>query len=197
MIKLEQLLGGIIMVKEIIKESEDKMKKVIEITKKDFMSIRTGKASPSLLEKITVDYYGTPTAVNQLANISVPEPRLIVVQPWDKGSLAGIEKAIMKSDLGITPTNDGSVIRLAIPPLTQERRKELAKNIKKEGEEKKVAVRNIRRDANEHLKKMEKDGDISADENKKAQEEIQKLTDKYTKEVDQVVANKEKEIMEV
>lgn len=185
------------MVKEIIKESEDKMKKVIEITKKDFMSIRTGKASPSLLEKITVDYYGTPTAVNQLANISVPEPRLIVVQPWDKGSLAGIEKAIMKSDLGITPTNDGSVIRLAIPPLTQERRKELAKNIKKEGEEKKVAVRNIRRDANEHLKKMEKDGDISADENKKAQEEIQKLTDKYTKEVDQVVANKEKEIMEV
>lgn len=185
------------MVKEIIKESEDKMKKVIEITKKDFMSIRTGKASPALLEKITVDYYGTPTAVNQLANISVPEPRLIVVQPWDKGSLAGIEKAIMKSDLGINPTNDGSVIRLAIPPLTQERRKELAKNIKKDGEEKKVAIRNTRRDANEHLKKMEKDGDISTDENKKAQEEIQKLTDKYIKEVDQVVANKEKEIMEV
>jgi len=185
------------MVKEIIKESEDKMKKVIEITKKEFMSIRTGKASPSILEKITVDYYGTPTPVNQLANISAPEARLIVIQPWDKGSLAGIEKAIMKSDLGINPTNDGSVIRLAIPPLTQERRKELAKNIKKEGEEKKVAVRNIRRDANEHLKKIEKDGEISADENKKAQEEIQKLTDKYIKEVDQAVVTKEKEIMEV
>lgn len=185
------------MIKEIIKDSEERMKKVIEITKKEFMSVRTGKASPALLDKINVDYYGTPTPVNQLANVSAPEPRLITIQPWDKGALAEIERAILKSDLGITPTNDGTVIRLAIPPLTQERRKELAKTIKKEGEEKKVAVRNIRRDANEHLKKTEKEGQISADENKKAQEEIQKLTDKYVKEIDQVVSNKEKEIMEV
>lgn len=185
------------MIKEITKEAEEKMKKVVEITKKEFMSIRTGKASPGLLDRVTVDYYGTPTPVNQLANVNAPEPRLIVVQPWDKGALSEIERAIMKSDLGITPTNDGSVIRLAIPPLTQERRKELAKSLKKEGEEKKVVVRNIRRDANDHLKKLEKDGEISADENKKAQEEIQKLTDKYIKELDQVIVHKEKEIMEV
>jgi len=185
------------MIKEVIKNSEEKMKKVIEVTKREFMSIRTGKASPAILDKIVVDYYGTPTAINQLANVSAPESRLIVIQPWDKGVLAEIERAIMKSDLGINPTNDGSVIRLAIPPLTEERRKELAKGIKKDGEEKKVAVRNIRRDANEHLKKMEKDGEISTDENKKAQDDIQKLTDKYVKEVEQVVVNKEKEIMEV
>jgi len=185
------------MIKEIIKDSEERMKKVIEITKKEFMSVRTGKASPALLDKVSVDYYGTPTPVTQLANVSTPEPRLIIIQPWDKSALAEIERAILKSDLGITPSNDGSVIRLAIPPLTEERRKELAKSTKKEGEEKKVAVRNIRRDANEHLKKIEKEGSISADENKKAQEEIQKITDKYVKEIDQVVANKEKEIMEV
>lgn len=185
------------MIKDIIKDSEEKMKKVIEITKKEFMSIRTGKASPALLDRINVDYYGTPTPVNQLANISSPEPRLITIQAWDKSALGEIEKAIMKSDLGITPTNDGNLIRLAIPPLTEDRRKELAKSIKKEGEEKKVAIRNIRRDANEHIKKLEKDGEISSDDNKKAQDDIQKLTDKYIKEVDQVVANKEKEIMEV
>lgn len=185
------------MINEIKKETEAKMQKVIEITKKEFLSIRTGKASPALLERVMVDYYGTPTPVNQLANISAPEPRMLVIQPWDKSALPEIEKAILKSDLGLNPSNDGTIIRLAIPILTEERRKELAKTVKKEGEEKKVAIRNVRREANDNLKKAEKDNAISADENKKAQEEIQKLTDKYIKEVDAVVANKEKEIMAV
>ena len=185
------------MINEIKKETEAKMQKVIEITKKEFLSIRTGKASPALLERVMVDYYGAQTPVNQLANISAPEPRMLVIQPWDKGALPEIEKAILKSDLGLNPSNDGTIIRLAIPILTEERRKELAKTVKKEGEEKKVAIRNVRREANDNLKKAEKDNAISSDENKKAQEEIQKLTDKYIKEVDAVVANKEKEIMAV
>ena len=133
------------MINEIKKEAEAKMQKVIEITKKEFLSIRTGKASPALLERVMVDYYGAQTPVNQLANISAPEPRMLVIQPWDKGALPEIEKAILKSDLGLNPSNDGTIIRLAIPILTEERRKELAKTIKKEGEEKKVAIRNVRR----------------------------------------------------
>lgn len=185
------------MINEIKKETEAKMQKVIEITKKEFLSIRTGKASPALLERVMVDYYGAQTPVNQLANISAPEPRMLVIQPWDKAALPEIEKAILKSDLGLNPSNDGTIIRLAIPVLTEERRKELAKTVKKEGEEKKVAIRNVRREANDNLKKAEKDNAISADENKKAQEDIQKITDKYIKEVDVVVANKEKEIMAV
>jgi len=185
------------MVKEILRDSETKMKKVVEVLLKDLAGLRAGRATPALLDRISLDYYGTPTPLNQLANISVPEPRLLVIQPWDRKSINDIEKAILKSDLGLTPANDGTVIRLPIPHLTTERRNDLVKTVRKKAEEEKVAVRNIRRDANEACKKAEKDGQLSEDDNKKAQAEIQKLTDKYVKEIDQVVANKEKEIMEV
>lgn len=185
------------MVKETLKETEEKMKKSVELFRKEVASMKAGRATPALLDKITVDYYGTPTPVNQLATISVPEPRLLVIQPWDKGMLGSIEKAILKSDLGITPTSDGVVIRLAIPQLTRERRQELVKGLKKKGEEEKVAIRNLRRETNERLKKMEDDGEITEDENRRALEEVQKLTDKYIKEIDHIIEVKEKEIMEV
>jgi ribosome recycling factor len=184
-------------IKEVISEAEERMKKAIEVLRKDFASLRAGRASPALLDKVLVDYYGTPTPINQMANVSVPEPRLLVIQPWDKSIISKIEKAIMKSDLGLTPNNDGTVIRLAIPQLTQERRNELVKVVKKKGEETRVAIRNVRRDANEHLKEFEKKHEISEDENKKALEDVQKLTDKCIKEVDQVIEHKESEIMEV
>jgi ribosome recycling factor len=183
--------------KELFAQTEDKMKKAIESLKREFGNIRTGRATPAMLERVTVDYYGTPTAVNQVANVSVPEPRMLVIQPWEKTMLAPIEKAILKSDLGITPNSDGSVIRLNIPQLTQQRRTELVKMTKKTSEEAKVAIRNLRRDANDALKKLEKDKAISEDDNKRAQEEMQKVTDKYIKEVDRVTEAKEKEIMEV
>jgi ribosome recycling factor len=184
-------------VKDIYASHEDKMKKALDVMRKEYASLRAGRATPALLDKITVDYYGTPTPLNQVANISAPEPRLLTIQPWEKNMLGTIEKAILKSDLGLMPNNDGSVIRLSIPQLTKERRSELVKVVHKKAEDCRVAVRNLRRDGNEAIKKLEKDRAISEDEAKKGQEDIQKLTDKYIKEIDNVMAVKEKEIMEV
>ncbi|MFS8512310.1 MAG: ribosome recycling factor [Planifilum fulgidum] len=185
------------MLENIKKQSAEKMEKAIQVLKKDLASMRAGRATPALLEKVTVSYYGSEMPVNQLANISAPEPRLLVVQPWDKSALAEIERAILKSELGLTPTNDGNVIRITIPALTEERRAELVKVVKKNGEESKVAIRNIRRDANEEIKKLGKNGEISEDDVRRGQDEIQKLTDRYIREVDEVIAAKEKEIMEI
>ena len=176
---------------------ENKMKKALDVLKHDLASVRAGRANPSILEKVMVDYYGTPTAVNQLANVTVPEPRMIVIQPWEKNLLKDIEKAIMKSDLGLNPNNDGSVIRLNIPQLTEQRRQEIVKSVSKKVEDSKVAIRNIRRDANDCIKKLEKDKEIAQDESKKAQEDMQKLTDKYIKIADEIYQLKEKEIVEV
>ena len=163
----------------------------------DFAGMRAGRANPAMLDRIMVNYYGEPTPINQMANINVPEARLLVIQPWDKSSIADIEKAIMKSDLGITPNNDGNVIRLAVPQLTEERRKEVVKTVKKRAEEAKVAIRNIRREGNDLIKSSEKDKLISEDESKKGLDNIQKLTDKYIKDVDAALQVKEKDIMEV
>lgn len=185
------------MAKELISEVEGNMKKTLEVVKKEFASLRAGRATPALLDKISVNYYGTPTPVNQLANISVPEARLLVIQPWEKSVLPEIERAILKSDLGINPSSDGTVIRLAIPQLTQDRRSELVKVVKKKAEEGRVAIRNLRREANDALKAKEKKGEVSEDELRRDQDEVQKLTDKYIKEVDGLVAVKEKEIMTV
>lgn len=184
------------MPQSIKKNAEERMDKAISALKRDLATLRAGRATPSLLDRIQVDYYGTPTPVNQLANINTPDSRTLMIQPWDKSSLAEIERAIQKSDLGLTPANDGSSIRLSIPPLTEERRVELVKMTKKFGEEAKVAIRNIRRDANDDIKKLEKT-DISEDESRRHQEDIQKATDKFIAEVDKVLAAKEKEIMEV
>lgn len=185
------------MIKDILADAEDRMGKVESILINEFSSLRAGRATPALLDRVLVDYYGTPTPVNQTANISCPEPRLIVVQPWDKNQLGAIEKAILKSDLGITPSNDGTVIRLIVPQLTEERRREMVKLCSKKAEESKVAVRNIRRDVNDGLKALEKSKEASEDEVKKALDEAQKLTDKFIKRLDEVLAKKEKEIMEV
>ncbi|WP_019879218.1 ribosome recycling factor [Succinispira mobilis] len=184
-------------VAEIRTNHENKMKKALDVLKHDLASVRAGRANPSILEKVMVDYYGTPTAVNQLANVTVPEPRMIVIQPWEKNLLKDIEKAIMKSDLGLNPNNDGSVIRLNIPQLTEQRRQEIVKSVSKKVEDSKVAIRNIRRDANDCIKKLEKDKEIAQDESKKAQEDMQKLTDKYIKIADEIYQLKEKEIVEV
>jgi len=184
-------------IKEVSGEAEDKMKKALEVLRKDYGSMRAGRATPALLERVMVDYYGVPTPINQMANITVPEPRMLLIQPWDKSVMASIEKAVLKSDLGLTPNNDGIVIRLAIPQLTQERRNELVKSAKKKAEDARVAVRNIRRDANDHLKALKKEKQISEDDDKRAQEDIQKLTDKYVKEIDHILENKEQEILEV
>ncbi len=185
------------MISGVLKEAEERMHKAVDALRKEFGTIRAGRANPSLLDKVLVDYYGTPTPVNQLANISVPEPRLLVIQPWDKSSLPTIEKAILKSDLGLNPSSDGTVIRIIIPQLTAERRTELVKMVKKKAEDSRVAVRNIRRDVNEHLKKAEKDHLASEDEVKRAQEDVQKMTDKVIKEIDHILDVKEKEITEV
>ncbi len=173
------------------------MSRTIEVLKKDFSSIRTGRASLALLDGLMVNYYDSLTPLQQLASLSIPESRQIAIQPWDQKVIPELEKAILKSDLGLTPTNDGKIIRINIPSLTEERRKHLVKMVKKKAEEAKVAIRNIRRDTNEELKKLEKDKHISEDVVKKSQEEIQKLTDSYIAKVDEVLANKEKEIMEV
>jgi len=178
------------------KHAEERMEKAIAALKRDLATLRAGRASAALLDRIQVEYYGALTPLNQLANISTPDPRTLVIQPWDKSSLGEIERAIMKSDLGLTPANDGSIIRISIPALTQERRAELVKQTKKFGEDAKVAIRNIRRDANDDIKKLEKT-DISEDESRRHQEDIQKTTDKYIAEVDKVLAAKEKDIMEV
>lgn len=178
-------------------EANDRMEKTLQSLKKDLGSLRAGRATPSLLDKVQVEYYGAMTPINQVANISAPEPRLIVIQPWDKTSLPNIEKALQKSDLGLTPNNDGSVIRINIPALTEERRAELVKMVKKSGEEAKVSIRNVRRDANDEFKKMEKSGDISEDESRRHQEDIQKLTDQFVKQIDEAIISKEKDIMSV
>ena len=183
--------------KEVIKKCEEKMTKTCENLDGEFTNIRAGRANPNLLNRIMVEDYGTPTPMQQVGNISVPEPRIIQINPWEKSLLKAIEKAILASDLGITPTNDGTSIRLVFPELTEERRKELVKDIKKKGEAAKVAVRNVRRDANDTLKKMEKSTDITEDERKEGEEKIQKMTDKYVAKIDKSVENKSKEIMTV
>ena len=172
------------------------MKKSIDSLKNEFKKVRTGRASLSILDDIRVEYYGTLTPLNQMASLSVPESRLITIQPWDVSVIKDIEKAILKSDLGLTPSNDGKVIRISIPPLTEERRKELVKVIHKKGEEHRVAVRNIRRDSNELLKGLKKDGDISEDDAFRAQDQVQKITDEHIKLIDDVCKEKEKEILE-
>jgi ribosome recycling factor len=184
------------MIKSVLQKAEADMKKALEVMTRDFGTIRTGRASLSLLEGITVEYYGNPTPLNQVASLSVPEPRTITIQPWDLKVMPHIEKAIIKSDLGITPNNDGKVLRLNIPPLTQERRKELVKIIKKMAEEGRVAIRNVRRDANEQLKKLEKDKKITEDELHKSIDKVQEITDNLIKQAEEVLAKKEKEIME-
>lgn len=185
------------MPKQILSNVKDKMTKAIQAFSRELASIRAGRANASLLDRITVDYYGAPTPVNQLAGISVPEARLLVIQPYDKTILGDIEKAILKSDLGLNPSSDGNIIRIAIPALTEERRKELVKVVKKEAEEAKVAIRNIRRDGNEELKKLEKTGDITEDDLRGYSDDIQKVTDEYISKVDSVTKEKEKEILEV
>ena len=185
------------MPKQVIEQTKDKMAKTIQVYTRELASIRAGRASASLLDKITVDYYGAPTPINQMAGISIPEARLLTIQPYDKSILGDIEKAIMKSDLGITPTNDGNLIRIAIPALTEERRKELVKQVKKESEDAKVAVRNVRRDANDDLKKLEKNGEITEDELRGFNDDIQKLTDNSIVKIEELVKEKEKEILTV
>ena len=180
-----------------LEQFSTKMEKTVETLKEEYATIRAGRANPSLLDKVQVDYYGAATPINQLANISVPEPRLLVIQPWDKSSLPTIEKAILKSDLGLNPSSDGTVIRIIIPQLTAERRAELVKTVKKKAEDARVAVRNVRRDAIDQLKKLEKDHSASEDDVKRAQDDMQKLTDKTIKEVDHILEMKEKEITEV
>lgn len=180
-----------------IKLYEDKMVKTIDALEEEYTTIRAGRANPHILDKIKVDYYGTPTSLQQVANISVPEARMLQIQPWESSLIKEIEKAILVSDLGITPNNDGKVIRLVFPELTEDRRKELAKDIKKKGDNAKVAVRNVRRDANDAVKKQNKAGEISDDELKGIEDDIQKLTDKYTALIDKAVENKTKEILTV
>ncbi|HSQ89173.1 ribosome recycling factor [Romboutsia sp.] len=182
---------------ETHKQLETKMNKTIDALKHEYTTIRAGRANAQMLDKIRVDYYGTPTPVNQIGAVSVPEPRTIMISPWDKSAMSEIEKAIRNSDLGLNPTNDGQVIRLSVPALTEERRKELSKKAHKVAEEYKVRLRNERRDANDSLKKMEKEGEITEDELKKAQDEVQKITDKFIKEIDALAVAKEKDIMEV
>jgi len=184
------------MKKEVFQEMESKMEKAIAAYQKELNRLRSGRASPALLEGIRVDYYGTPTPIQQTASITIPESRLILIQPWDKGTIDSIEKAIQKANLGLSPTNDGKVIRIAIPPLTEERRKELAKLVKKMGEECKISIRNIRREANESLKKLEKKKELSEDELHRSTNEVQKTTDKQIENVDKIQEAKQKEILE-
>lgn len=184
------------MLEEIFQDTQESMEKAVESLKSDLQRVRTGRASLSILDGIRVDYYGTLTPLNQMATLSTPESRLITIQPWDTSAIKEMEKAILKSDLGLTPSSDGKIIRIAIPPLTEVRRKELVKIVHKMSEEHKVGIRNIRRDANEMIKNLKKDGDVSEDESFKAQDRIQKITDDYIKKIDAVFAKKEKEILE-
>ena len=185
------------MYKETIKTAGTKMDKTISVILKDLSTRRAGRANPQILDKITVDYYGTPTALNQVGNISSPEPRMLVIAPWEAKMIGPIEKAILKSDIGINPSNDGKVIRLMVPELNEERRKELCKQVRKQIEEGKVAVRSIRRDAMETIKKLKKDSVITEDDQKAAENELQKVTDAHIKDLDRIGAEKEKEIMSV
>jgi len=184
-------------IKDVTNECKGRMEKAIEALHGDLRAIRTGRASPALLEKLQVEYYGTPTPLNQLAGVSVPEPRVLMIRPYDRSTIGAIEKAIQKSDLGLTPSNDGQVVRLLIPQLTEERRKDLSKQVGRRVEEARVAARNIRRDANDRLTKLEKDKEISEDDLHDAQKDIQKLTDEYIKQIDEIGKAKEAEIMEV
>lgn len=182
---------------EMIKSAEEKMNKSVSSFRRELATIRAGRANPSILDKVQVEYYGALTPLNQLTNISVPEGRLLVVQPYDKSSLGDIERAIQKADLGLSPSNDGNIIRIAIPALTEERRKELVKLVKKYSEDAKVAIRNVRRDTNDELKKSEKNGDITEDDLRRYTEEVQNLTDKSVGQIDSIASEKEKDIMEV
>ncbi|MCI8649305.1 MAG: ribosome recycling factor [Anaerotruncus sp.] len=182
---------------EKLKVYNDKMEKTISVLETEYGAIRAGRANPAVLDKIQVDYYGTPTPIQSLAAISVSEARILVIQPWDKSTLKAIERSIQKSDLGINPANDGSVIRIVFPPLTEERRKDICKEVHKRGEDSKVAIRAIRRDANEKLKAKKKASEISEDEQKDLEEQIQKMTDKFCKRIDEIAAKKEKEILEI
>ena len=182
---------------EKLKPYEEKMNKSYDSLLKEFASVRAGRANPHVLDRLLVDYYGTPTPIQQVANVSVPEPRMIMIAPWEPSLVKAIERAIMTSDLGINPTNDGKVIRLVFPELTEERRKDLAKEVKKKGENAKVAVRNIRRDANEAFKKLSKESDISEDQIKDLEDEAQKMTNRFVKKIDEAVSEKSKEIMTV
>jgi ribosome recycling factor len=181
--------------KDVKRETEEKMKKTIEVTRREFSTIRTGRATPGLVEHIKVDYYGTPTPLRQIATIQTPEARLIVIQAWDPNAVGSIEKAILASDLGVNPNNDGKVIRLSLPQLTQEKREELTKVVRKLAEDSKISVRSIRRDANDQIKKLEKDKGIPEDERFKSQDEIQKLTNTYIGDIDKLLQEKEKEIL--
>ncbi|MGD8686276.1 MAG: ribosome recycling factor [Syntrophobacterales bacterium] len=185
------------MIDEIFEDLKDRMGKSIESLKREYSRLRTGRASISLLDGIRVSYYDTLTPLNQMASLAVPEPRLLVIQPWDKTAIEDIEKAILKSELGLTPINDGKVIRISIPPLTEERRKELVKVARKMSEENKVAIRNIRRDANEMLKDLKKEKEITEDDLYRSQDEVQKTTDQFISQVDELCAAKEKEILEI
>ena len=185
------------MIKDILASHEERMQKSIEALKREVGSLRAGRATPALLDKVMVDYYGSPTPVNQIAKVAVPEPRMILIQPYEKSMLHEIEVAIMKSELGLSPNSDGTAIRLAIPALTQERRQEIVKQVNKKAEEAKVAIRNVRRDGNDAVKKLEKAKEITEDESKRGQESVQKLVDKYIKLVDTTKEAKEKEVMEV
>jgi ribosome recycling factor len=183
--------------KEILKNAEDRMKKAVEVVREELVRIRTGKATTALLDSVRVDYYGSMVPLNQVANTSTPDVHTITVQPWEKNMVAAIDKAILNANLGLNPINDGNVVRVPIPPLNEERRKDLVKLVKKFGEDGKIAVRNVRRDAIEHLKKEEKDKHMPEDERKRSGQDAQKFTDKYIKDIDNLLAMKEKEIMEV
>ena len=182
---------------ELLKNTEEKMNHTVGVLERDYKSIRAGRANVSVLDRITVDYYGSPTPIQQMAAVSVPEPRILMIQPWDASTLKDIEKAILTSDIGINPQNDGRVIRLSFPPLTEERRKEIVKDVRKTAEESKVAVRNTRRDAIEKLKALKKSNTVTEDDVADGEKKIQNLTDKYCKEIDELAALKEKEIMEI
>jgi len=185
------------MINEVLADGKKRMEGALTALENDFAKLRTGRAATSLVDNVPVDYYGTPTPINQLASVSIPDSRTISIQPWDKGAFGSVEKAIMNSDLGLNPVNDGKLIRISIPALTEERRKELVKVAKKYTEDARIAIRNVRRDLNDSLKKLEKDKDISEDESKKGQTDVQKLTDDYIKSCDDLLAGKEKEILEI
>ncbi|MCH3963993.1 MAG: ribosome recycling factor [Clostridium sp.] len=185
------------MIEDILKIADEKMKKTTETLKKELASMKAGRANTAMLDRIEAEYYGSNTPINQLGNISIPEPRVLAIQPWDKSSIKAIEKAILKSDLGINPSNDGEVIRLVVPELTEETRKEIVKNVKKAEENSKVAIRAIRRDCNDKLKSLKKNNDITEDQLKKSEEDIQKKTDSFIKDIENIVEAKEKEVMSI
>ncbi len=185
------------MIKELLADADERMGKAVGSLRHNLQGLRAGRASPGILEKVRVDYYGTPTPINQLATISVPEPRLLVIQPWDKSVIGAVEKAILKSDIGLTPASDGTVVRLPIPQLTEQRRQELVRTARRMGEEERVAIRNIRREIREMMEEAAKEGEVSEDEARRGQDDLQKLTDRMIEQIGQILDAKEKEIMEV